>query len=583
MFGNAQGLSKVNSSSGELVQRLRGIPSHTKLAILDQLEEPHSAMEKRSHRSKTTDSKPVSAMTISTAFAREDWEKWMNFDGQQQQFDVSTPTTLLSGSPPPLQFVSGSLGSTSPSELESLPPLQFSPTYALPTTAGKKRKSSDINGKTPSGRQPRGQKTSHNVIEKRYRSNLNDKIARLRDSVPELRIAQPTIRRRPQRPIESNSDASGDENGEGLKFNKATVLVKATEYIQQLERQNQRLQQEVSTLKNRSGSGKTLAPAVVTTGFATAIYITPQMPTLQVNGNVVEAEVKVEPTGLIKVPAEIQRLRDQVPPQPHYAPEATASKTETTTLITIPPFSEIQGMIPLPESWKTFRSQTRSDEHYAPQPAMSRIPELQVASLEDDDDEGTSWSKSRLMSRILVGSLAGLMVMEGFSESADEVNKIERRGLFSLPTELLTESRGFRDPVRRRIIAFAASPRARKVLPMMVFSFLFLLLCFGVLVYVAPSQSRVVQEDRNSKDVRQESSTRNHPTQNSIGLNVQPDITQLTLSEEYALRILDWLNLSWLVFQHHDEEAAGSNRPKRSQRWTRFLMPRTFDSTITSS
>ena len=521
-------------------------------------------------------------MTISTDFTKEDWEKWMNLDGQQQHFDASTPITNISGSPPPLQFVSGSLGSTSPSELESLPPLQFSPTYALPTTAGKKRKSSDMNGKTPSGRQPRGQKTSHNVIEKRYRSNLNDKIARLRDSVPELRIAQPTIRRRPQRPIDSNSDASGDENGQGLKFNKATVLVKATEYIQQLERQNQRLQQEVSTLRIRSGSGEALAPVAVTTGFATATYITPQTPTIQVNGNVVGTVVKAEPIGLIKVPAEIQRLRDQVPPQPHYAPEATSSKTVVTTPITIPPFSEIQGMIPLPESWKTFRSQTRSDEHYAPQPAMSRIPELQEASLDDDDDEGTRWSKSRLMSRILVGSLAGLMVMEGFSETADEGNKIEKRGLFSLPTELLTESRGFRDPVRRRIIAFAASPRARRVLPVMVFSFLFLLLCFGVLVYVAPAESRDDQEDSKSKGNRQEPSSGNNFVQNSIGLSVPKNVPQLTLSEEYALRILDWFNLSWLVFQHHDEEAAGSNRSKRSERWISFLIPRTTGTTINS-
>ena len=31
-------------------------------------------------------------------------------------------------------------------------------------------------------------KTAHNMIEKRYRTNLNDKIAALRDSVPSLRI-----------------------------------------------------------------------------------------------------------------------------------------------------------------------------------------------------------------------------------------------------------------------------------------------------------------------------------------------------------------------------------------------------------
>jgi hypothetical protein len=41
---------------------------------------------------------------------------------------------------------------------------------------------------TTNGRQKPVKKTAHNMIEKRYRTNLNDKIAALRDSVPSLRI-----------------------------------------------------------------------------------------------------------------------------------------------------------------------------------------------------------------------------------------------------------------------------------------------------------------------------------------------------------------------------------------------------------
>lgn len=39
-----------------------------------------------------------------------------------------------------------------------------------------------------SGRHQPVKKTAHNMIEKRYRTNLNDKIAALRDSVPSLRV-----------------------------------------------------------------------------------------------------------------------------------------------------------------------------------------------------------------------------------------------------------------------------------------------------------------------------------------------------------------------------------------------------------
>lgn len=64
-------------------------------------------------------------------------------------------------------------------------------------------------------------KTSHNMIEKRYRNNLNDKIAALRDSVPSLRIMSKSAR---------GEDTTGDrEELHGLtpahKLNKATVCI----------------------------------------------------------------------------------------------------------------------------------------------------------------------------------------------------------------------------------------------------------------------------------------------------------------------------------------------------------------------
>lgn len=87
-------------------------------------------------------------------------------------------------------------------------------------------------------------KTAHNMIEKRYRTNLNDKIALLRDSVPSLRVAS-----------KRKGNSAKDEDLQGLtpahKLNKATVLSKATEYIAHLEKRNMTVEKENATLKSR--------------------------------------------------------------------------------------------------------------------------------------------------------------------------------------------------------------------------------------------------------------------------------------------------------------------------------------------
>jgi hypothetical protein len=95
-------------------------------------------------------------------------------------------------------------------------------------------------------------KTAHNMIEKRYRTNLNDKIASLRDAVPSLRIMAHRLEH--QSCDEVDEDA-GEEDLGGLapahKLNKATILSKATEYIAHLERRNKNLAKENENLRGR--------------------------------------------------------------------------------------------------------------------------------------------------------------------------------------------------------------------------------------------------------------------------------------------------------------------------------------------
>ena len=69
-----------------------------------------------------------------------------------------------------------------------------------------KRKLSPSDVPTPDQRTeaiPAAKKRPHNVIEKRYRANLNEKIAELRDSVPSLRITKKKTKEVP--------DADSDE------------------------------------------------------------------------------------------------------------------------------------------------------------------------------------------------------------------------------------------------------------------------------------------------------------------------------------------------------------------------------------
>lgn len=98
-------------------------------------------------------------------------------------------------------------------------------------------------------------KVPHNAIERRYRDNINERIATLRAAVPALRDLTPKnnggssslLPRKPRRKGEPEDLVDGVSAA--TKLNKATILGKATEYIHYLKKRETQLSAEAEGLK----------------------------------------------------------------------------------------------------------------------------------------------------------------------------------------------------------------------------------------------------------------------------------------------------------------------------------------------
>ena len=167
---------------------------------------------------------------------------------------------------------------------------------------------------------------SHNVVEKRYRTNLNDKIAALRDSVPSLRRTSTTTTK--------DLTTGSSENNKDVqvpapslqKLNKTTVLSKAIEYIQHLERRNHCLAEENNMLRNQR-DGRTRhqhLDALEIRGPENGDVddVGASAPSVQLRTTVkTSMNLSIGPRGMISVPESISKLRPGSL-QSHYADQA---------------------------------------------------------------------------------------------------------------------------------------------------------------------------------------------------------------------------------------------------------------------
>ncbi|KAK4948156.1 Clr6 histone deacetylase associated PHD protein-2 Cph2 [Elasticomyces elasticus] len=274
---------------------------------------------------------------------------------------------------------------------------------------------------------PAAKKRPHNIIEKRYRANLNDKIAELRDSVPALRITKKSKAK------DSGKEDSEEEDLDGLspsnKLNKASILTKAVEYIRHLEFRTKRLEEENKSLKERL---ETLDKVIAQGGH--------------------DAQRAAAFTS--------NTIIEESPIDSHSASPSSAPKQTSSG----PP----QGLISLPESWRRLR-QNQSQEHYG--------------HIYDTPSNRSRLLKGKWPTRVMLGSLAGLMIIDGLHES-DTGTESREKGLFGIPLELLDGWQFLQSP-KVYLAAFSQFCQAGGVFPLvkgfvaltivafLVFSYLF--------------------------------------------------------------------------------------------------------------
>ncbi|KAI1078818.1 HLH-domain-containing protein [Whalleya microplaca] len=106
------------------------------------------------------------------------------------------------------------------------------------------------------------ERAAHNDIERKYRTNLKDKIAELRDAVPSLRAI----------PEDGDGESPTASSRTAPKVSKGTILTKATEYIHQLERRNRSMAQKNEELARRLHAFEQLVGAAPAPNWAPQGY-----------------------------------------------------------------------------------------------------------------------------------------------------------------------------------------------------------------------------------------------------------------------------------------------------------------------
>ncbi|KAB8227471.1 basic helix-loop-helix domain-containing protein [Aspergillus alliaceus] len=380
--------------------------------------------------------------------------------------------------------------------------------------AGVKRKSgSDDDGSTVSGPPPTGKKMpskkrAHNVIEKRYRANLNEKIAELRDSVPSLRASRHLV---------DDDDAEGTTPAN--KLNKASILSKATEYIRHLEIRNKRLEDENTALKNRL---RQVDKAVDQTVTSAASVSSPS--------NYTESGASSSPS--------VFSNAEEVPSDP--SPSSLH-----------PP----EGLIKVPDAFKQMRAATPRDESWSQ--SYIQYP----SSGSNGPPQAGGHKRSHYPNKYMLGALAGLMVFEGMS--SEKKTESTAKGLLAVPFNLFNNIQSPQTAYLAAIVRnFWYSWHARAISHFLILATLVVGSAFIVFVYLFNSGGPGLQSSKTASATLSSSNFRRQAWLTSIQRVGVPRHTffhewYVVTSRcfEYVLRcLLGWKLYSWATGVTEEDE-----------------------------
>ncbi|RMZ84940.1 hypothetical protein DV738_g444, partial [Chaetothyriales sp. CBS 135597] len=346
-----------------------------------------------------------------------DFDSWFDWNGATTRGDAA----VLNAKPADSQTLPISPVSGSP-ETRSIVEFKLSGDAARASSASSlslKRKLSpeDVPPFDALHNEPTGvpaKRRPHNIIEKRYRANLNEKIAELRDSVPSLRLAKKAKAK------DGSDDTDGDDDLNGLtpsnKLNKASILTKAVEYIRHLELRTRRLEEENKALKERI--------AELDRVIARGPHDSQRSPAFA-NQQLIEG-----------TPQSSQQEAENA------KSDATASPESASP---VPP----RGLIPIPDAWRRLRQEAQSQEHYG------HVYDRPAAS---------SPFRGKWPTRVMIGSLAAIVLVDGLAES-DTGADSKAKGLFGIPLELL-DGWTFLNSPRLYLAMFAQYARAGGIIPL---------------------------------------------------------------------------------------------------------------------